>query len=598
MNYFDIGTVMNRLILLKTRLLVTGGSGSGKSYLLRKIMEENSGQVPMIIMDIEGEFVTLREEFPFALVAVSDGDLPLSVQYADILARKIIETRLSVIIDLYDLLSHERAQFVDKFLKALMNLPKTLWLDTLIFIDEAHLFCPQTDKALSGNAVIDVMTRGRKRGLAGILSTQRLAKLHKDAAAECQNKMIGKTSLTMDMERSADELGLSRKVIGPMLRALQPGQFLAHGPAFINELEQETDGKIEVTPVKTSHEKRTGGQSMPSTPPSIRDILASLQDIPQEAEKELKTVEELRIEVSSLRERLKKWGAGIPPNDKEAGLITRYQNNLAAISKERNRYKEDWLVTQKQLVELAVIVDKQRKVIISILDITRDHLGAEKSNVHIYNGSPGNVSDAEFEKSVEFEMHLQDDVHPERNGNYLAKETNLGPGKARVELKPIEGPAKLGRCERTVLSWLSGFDRAFTKYQIAMATGYSQTSGGFKNALSILRTEQLIEGKDLIKAVNEDKFENYGMIPLIKGKVTVHTYRSRPGLCERTILDFLADHPKVLYTKAELAEITGYSATSGGFKNALSILHSLEMVKKTAIGFEIHPSLPINKKSS
>ena len=45
--------------LLATRLLVQGNSGSGKSYLLRRLMERSAGQVQQIVIDPEGDFVTL-----------------------------------------------------------------------------------------------------------------------------------------------------------------------------------------------------------------------------------------------------------------------------------------------------------------------------------------------------------------------------------------------------------------------------------------------------------------------------------------------------------------------------------------------------------
>lgn len=51
-----------------------------------------------------------------------------------------------------------------------------------------------TFHAESAGAVIDLATRGRKRGQCAVIATQRLSKLHKDAAAEMKNKLIGGTS--------------------------------------------------------------------------------------------------------------------------------------------------------------------------------------------------------------------------------------------------------------------------------------------------------------------------------------------------------------------------------------------------------------------
>jgi hypothetical protein len=43
--------------LLATRLLVQGNSGSGKSHLLRRLLEQSAAWVQQTIIDPEGDFV-------------------------------------------------------------------------------------------------------------------------------------------------------------------------------------------------------------------------------------------------------------------------------------------------------------------------------------------------------------------------------------------------------------------------------------------------------------------------------------------------------------------------------------------------------------
>src|SRR5438552_17261252 len=45
--------------LLDTRLLVQANSGGGKSWLLRRLLEQSQGKVQQIVIDLEGEFATL-----------------------------------------------------------------------------------------------------------------------------------------------------------------------------------------------------------------------------------------------------------------------------------------------------------------------------------------------------------------------------------------------------------------------------------------------------------------------------------------------------------------------------------------------------------
>jgi DNA helicase HerA-like ATPase len=54
--------------LLATRLLVQGNSGSGKSHLLRRLLEESAGFVQQIVIDPEGDFVSLGEGFGHAAI--------------------------------------------------------------------------------------------------------------------------------------------------------------------------------------------------------------------------------------------------------------------------------------------------------------------------------------------------------------------------------------------------------------------------------------------------------------------------------------------------------------------------------------------------
>jgi hypothetical protein len=77
----------------------------------------------------------------------------------------------------------------------------------------------------------NLMCRGRKRGLAGIIATQRLAKLAKNVAAEASNFLMGRTFLDIDMARAADLLGMERRQ-AEAIRDLERGQFLALGPAL------------------------------------------------------------------------------------------------------------------------------------------------------------------------------------------------------------------------------------------------------------------------------------------------------------------------------------------------------------------------------
>ena len=73
--------------LLATRLLVQGNSGSGKSHLLRRLLEKSAGQVQQIVIDPEGDFVTLSDAYGHVVVEAADYSLTEIARIAGAAAR-------------------------------------------------------------------------------------------------------------------------------------------------------------------------------------------------------------------------------------------------------------------------------------------------------------------------------------------------------------------------------------------------------------------------------------------------------------------------------------------------------------------------------
>ena len=219
--------------LLATRLLVQGNSGSGKSHLLRRLLERSAGQVQQVVIDPEGDFVTLSERYGHVVIEGAD--------YAERelarIAARLREHRASVVLSLEGLEAEGQMRCAAGFLNALFDAPREHWYPALVVVDEAQLFAPTTGgevaedvRRASLSAMTNLMCRGRKRGLAGVIATQRLAKLAKNVAAEASNFLMGRTFLDIDMARAADLLGMERRQ-AEAIRDLARGTFMALGPA-------------------------------------------------------------------------------------------------------------------------------------------------------------------------------------------------------------------------------------------------------------------------------------------------------------------------------------------------------------------------------
>jgi len=220
--------------LLATRLLVQGNSGSGKSHLLRRLLEECAGQVQQVVIDPEGDFVTLADHYGHVVIDAA----AYSPREIEALAGRVRQHRASVVLSLEELEVEQQIRCAALFLTALFDAPREHWYPALVVVDEAQMFAPAAagemaddTRRLSLSAMTNLMCRGRKRGLAGIVATQRLAKLAKNVAAEASNFLMGRTFLDIDMQRAADLLGMDRRQ-AERIRDLQRGQFLGLGPAI------------------------------------------------------------------------------------------------------------------------------------------------------------------------------------------------------------------------------------------------------------------------------------------------------------------------------------------------------------------------------
>ncbi len=251
--------------LLATRLLVQGNSGSGKSHLLRRLLEQTAGLVQQVVIDPEGDFTSLADAFDHIVI---DGAAH-SVREIEALAGRVRQHRVSVVLALDELEVEQQIRCAALFLSALFDAPREHWYPALVVVDEAQMFAPaaagemaEDTRRMTLSAMTNLMCRGRKRGLAGIVATQRLAKLAKNVAAEASNFLMGRTFLDIDMVRAADLLGMERRQ-AERIRELDRGHFLALGPAITR-----LPIACKIGPVKTGHTVRSEGlMALPDTAP-------------------------------------------------------------------------------------------------------------------------------------------------------------------------------------------------------------------------------------------------------------------------------------------------------------------------------------------
>jgi hypothetical protein len=332
---------------------------------------------------------------------------------------------------------------------------------------------------------------GPQGSLCGIIATQRLSKLHKDAAAETNNVIIGRTWLDGDQERAGDLLGMS-KAERLKLRDLEQGEFYAFCPAL------NFPGVVHFrsAQVSTTHPKPGARHLLSAPAPSkaIRTVLAKMADLPKQAEEEARDVSEARRQIAELKRELAEARKGMAPVDQ--GAIERAVQ--VAVLEERQRFNTFRTEAEKRFRWIAGNVARLERVFASAGDI----VGSMRSD-------------------GDWDRKLSSGVPPEASVLKVPPPLVLTPGKTTTAARDARSNGagvsavgndneKLSSGERKILTALAQHPEGRTKVQVAVLTGYAVSGGGFNNYLGGLRSRGFIAGRGEQLRVTEAGLEALG----------------------------------------------------------------------------------------
>lgn len=596
---FELGAGMkcDLEILLESRMLIQATSGGGKSRSLRRILEQTHGKVQQIIIDPEGELVTLREQFDYVLAAAHGGDTPADPRSAALLAERLLELGASAIVDLSELKHDPQVDFVKRFCVALIEAPKRLRHPILLPIDEIQLFAPEGLKCDSTLAVIDVATRGRKRGLCLVAATQRISDFAKSAAAQLKNKLVGNTVLDVDVKRSAFELGVQPKEAMAMLRGLNAGEFYGFGPALSATVRILKTGNVETTHPKVGHRQAL---IPPKPTEAIMAVLPKLADLPKEAEQELRTAEDLRKELSKVRRELTTAKRaqpapvaapvtkGIDPR-RHAATVKRLQEAIEALMKfiveinakgfaAKAGEKVDPAAIQKA-IESAV--GQAIKMMEAKLDTRNRELATlQRDGGRLVQRIQSLLASDDVKIAVTVAHQEPFAVTP------AAKSSEARQSKPARAAVTTEGVGKSQQKLLDSLAWLEskGLYPA-PKNTLAAVAHVSPTSGGYFNNLGSLRSAGLIDYPTPGAVGFTDEGRAIANAPEDDGSEVHEHWLKIVSAPQAAILNALIKrHPETIH-KDELAHEINVSETSGGYFNNLGSLRTLGAIDYPQKGF-------------
>lgn len=171
------------------RGLIAGVSGSGKSNTATVIAEEilNLG-VPVVIIDPEGEFVALRDEYPVVCFGADiDADVTGDPGDARELAHRAVAERVPVVFDLSGFPEESGDLIAAAIADGLFRAELDAEIPMLLIVDEIDEYLPVKVKTATSKPLTRVAQRGRKRGLGLLGVSQRPADVSKDFVTQAEH---------------------------------------------------------------------------------------------------------------------------------------------------------------------------------------------------------------------------------------------------------------------------------------------------------------------------------------------------------------------------------------------------------------------------
>lgn len=532
-----------------------GRKGSGKTYAGGKLTELllESG-VQVVILDTVGNWYGLRlsadgkrQAFDVPVFGGLRGDLPLEATAGELVADVAVDTGRSLIVDLSQFSLHDRKRFATSFGERLWRRKKSESHPSplMLVIEESQLIIPQRvgrDEARMVGIYEEIIRLGRNYGIGVTMISQRPQSVNKEVLnqAEClfvfqvngaqERKALREWIVHQGMDISLlDELpslpvgtayvwspqwlrvlrkiGVAKKVSFDASATPRVGQKQVRrelAPLDLKEIEQRMSAIVEKARADDPRELRRRIASLEKQLAERPTVKPEQVKVPALRDKDLatleKSVERVASSIESLRSIADTLAGGMAKaQQKPAVPVTTIASRPAAISRPRplprprptaasNNGTADQALSggeRKILTALAQYPQGRTKVQVAVLT----HYAHNGGGFNNYLGALRNkgfvVGDIDRLAITQDGIDALGDFDPLPTGQELLE----------------HWLPKLSKAERLILETAAAnYPNAMSKEEVAEATGYEASGGGFNNALGKLRTLELISGRGEIRA--------------------------------------------------------------------------------------------------
>ncbi|WP_395753355.1 ATP-binding protein [Prosthecobacter sp.] len=536
-------------------LAILAQKGAGKTYTAMKLTElmlEAGSQV--VALDPTGVWWGLRADadgkpgrgLDLIIMGGEHGDVPLASTAGEIIADFVVESGRSVVLDLSHFESNAaQDRFVTSFAEKLYRLKAQQRTPLHLMLDEADSFAPQRpqngQQRMLG-AFEAIVRRGRSRGLGMTMISQRPACLNKNVLTQADALICHRVTGKQDMDALNDwvkhwhgEKDQSTTFL-QSLPALKIGECWFWSPGWTGSfvrshvLKRTTFDSSKTPEPGAAHHKTTASlkpvdlgaltsqiqatveRAKANDPAELKRTIVRLEQELRMAQAERKP-EFLPVLNNEDRQILQKLHDFFTTGEIRAVLAKVYAR-LELIPSGAPTYEEVTTTTGGIVVRMPQVPvfqvshvfkkstdgEKLAKCERAILTVLAQHSQpCSKRKVACiarYAIDGGGFNNSLSSLRTRGLLTGTDPLTITDDGRAaLGQFTPLPTGLQAIE----HWIRQLSKCEAAILTRLlevEGF--ACSKQELAERAGYEATGGGFNNALSALRTRELIEGREII----------------------------------------------------------------------------------------------------
>lgn len=552
-------------------IAVLGNRGSGKTYGAAVLAEEMlATKQQLVVIDPLGVWWGLRSSadgkepgYPIVIVGGEHADVPVEETGGKLAADFVVDSGRSVILDLVLLRKGAQKRFMLDFAEQLYHRCRSA---LHVMVDEADAFAPQRpqrgDERLLG-AIEDWVRRGRARGIGVTLITQRSAVLNKNVLELAETLLIFRTTGPRSIDAImawVEHHGVEEQAAAMLteMPKLDTGDAFVWSPSYLDvfkrvHIRQRTTFDSSATPKPGERQRSVKSVAAVDLEKLSTDMKASADRAKADDPKEL------RKRIAELEKQAK---IAVRPAVDQVAIDRAVSDAVNLVTGQLNRAWASAIADERKRIEAAV----------------KSAFASEAWNPpELTNTVPITSTSA-----------LRSPVTPRR------PERSVRP--VVVPPPSSDGVREISNPQRAMLDALVSFESVglddLALGQLAVYSDQSPKSSGFRNNVSALCAGGYLERLAGRRIRLTDAGRALGTVSAPATLDDLHdAWRRKLSGPQATMLDIaIREHPHGV-DRDELARASGQSPLSSGYRNNLSVLSALGLVRRAGRDIAATPLL-------